>query len=404
MQIGNFQWMKSVNKSTILNVIRLHEPISRAEIAKLTKLTPPTVTNIVGELLEAKLVVESKRGDSTGGRKPILLTINPGAYHLIGLNAGITQISAVTATLDGKITGEAQIQVPPQVTADDYIELLVQAVEAVKAKSEARSYLGIGVGMAGLIDRDRGVLVYGLKLNFRDVPIKAALEARFGIPVELENDVRALALAESWFGQGQNIPNFVCISVGTGIGAGIVLDQKVYHGSFFTAGELGHVTIDYDGPQCKCGNRGCLDMFVSKQAVIRRTRQAIEEGRVSVLTEWLENGKAADLTYELIYSAADAGDPLALDILKATGGYLGTALTNLIHMLSPQRIILCGSVIRHGEHVVSSLIDTVEAKAFGQALEKLTIVVSTLGPNAVAIGGFTLLLQKLYTPSGIGDV
>lgn len=405
MQIGSFQWMKSLNKSIILNIIRLHGPISRAEIAKLTKLTPPTVTNIVGELLESKLVVESDLGESTGGRKPIMLRINSSAFYVIGVDAGAKRVKAVTATLDGNVVQQVIEKYPSILTVEAFLAAVKSAVVKVKEATKAPSgaFLGIGVGMHGLVDPNKGLSIFAPHLNLHDIPIKSFLEKELNLPVEVDNDVRALALAESWFGQGQGIADFIVVNVGTGVGAGIILDHQLYHGTSFTAGEMGHTTIDVNGPKCSCGNYGCVEALTAGPAIARRVQQAIRLGKKSVLEEMV-NGNLEEVTGELVYRAAQQGDPVAIEVLADTGRFLGIGIANLINTLNPTRIILTGGVSRAGGFVLNSLKETVRTRALSAPAKAVSIVISELGANATAIGAVTLLLQKLFTPTGVQEV
>lgn len=400
IQVGSFQWMKSLNKSTILNIIRLHGPISRAEIAKMTKLTPPTVTNIVGELLESNLVIEAELGESTGGRKPIMLKINADAFTVIGIYAGAKKVRGVVANLEGEVQHTVLMEVPPRPTAEVFVELVKKAISRLLdcVDLQTRPCLGIGVGMHGLVNPEKGVSIFAPNLNIRDLPLKDRLEQAFQLPVEVENDVRALALGESWFGLGKDIADFICIHVGTGIGAGIILDHELYRGPAFSAGEIGHTTIDLDGPRCGCGNTGCLEALAAGPAILTRVKKAIEEGRPTVLTEWV-NGEMERLTGEMVHRAAQQGDDLAVQVLADTGRYLGIGLANLINILNPSRIILSGGVARAGQYVLEPLKETVKERAFSAAAKDIAILTSRLGENGAAIGAMTLVLQQLFLPS-----
>lgn len=401
-QVGSFQWMKQLNKAAILNAIRLHGPIPRAEIAKLTKLTPPTVTNLVAELMEERLVVESALGESTGGRKPILLRINSAAFHVIGVYAGAKRILAVDANLDGQVMREVETKIPFSPSESVFLQLLRETVQKIleKSQTDGSTVLGIGIGMHGLVDPRRGLSLFAPNLKLENIAVKDFLEREFHLPVEVENDVRALALAESWFGQGRDTANFVCVNVGTGIGAAIVIDHQLYQGTSFTAGEIGHTTIDVNGPRCNCGNRGCLEVMAAGPALVRRAQLALHQGKPSLLGEWIQ-GKREELDGELIYRAAMNGDEVAISALAETGRYLGIGLANLINTLNPSLIILTGGVSRAGDFILNPLRETVQERALRAPRKAVTIVASRLGRNAAAVGGFTLILRKLFTPEGI---
>ncbi|UFJ39611.1 ROK family transcriptional regulator [Brevibacillus humidisoli] len=403
IQIGSFQWMKSVNKSVILNLIRLHGPISRAEIAKMCKLTPPTVTNIVGELLESGIVIESTLGESSGGRKPILLRINTEAFCVIGVNAGAKTLRVIATLLDNTVVKETVSRLPSRPSAEEFLDTVKRAIRAVidEVKLSQKPILGIGVGMHGLVNPENGVALFAPHPDLRDVPVKDVLEEEFQLPVEVDNDVRAQAMAESWFGQAQGVANFISMYVGTGIGAGIFLNHQLFHGMSHTAGEIGHTTVDIDGPPCCCGNRGCLEALADGSAIARRAREAIEQGKSTLLAEW---GASEEITGNMVYEAAKQGDQVAIDLLAQTGRYLGVGVANVIHTLNPSLIILSGGVARAGEYVLEPLRKTVSARLMHKELENVKIVTSQLGKNSAAIGAATLVLQKFFAPSGISEV
>lgn len=402
--VGSFQGMKSLNKSAILNVVRRHGPISRAKIAKLTKLTAPTVTNLVGELIESQLIVESNLGESTGGRKPILLQINSSALYVIGVYAGPKKVKAVTATLDGKMVTQVEKKYPGNVDDKRFITVLAEAIDKVikETNKNEDSFLGIGVGMHGLVDYENGISIFAPHLNLRDIPIKSVLEERFKLPVEVENDIRAQALAESWFGKGKGIADFILLRIGTGVGAGIILDNKLYRGISYTAGEIGHTTIDINGVRCSCGNYGCLETMVGGEALTRRAKWIILSGKESIIEKWVE-GDLDKINGEMLYKAAQQGDQVAIEVFAETGRYLGIGIVNLINTLNPSLIILSGGVSQAGEFILDSLRKTVEKRAMTKAAQAVSIVISELGDNAVAIGAYTLLLQKIFAPAGLSD-
>lgn len=399
IQTGSFQWMKSINKSAILNIIRLQGPISRSEIAKVTRLTSPTVTNIVAELLQSGLVVESDRGESTGGRKPILLKINGSAFGVIGVYAGAKKVRALAADLEGRAGEEVVLPVPPRPTKEQFVSIVQKAVHQVKEQIQKKGHplLGIGVGMHGLVDPEQGISIYAPNLYLRDIPIASLLEEVFKVPVEVENDVRALAIGESWFGQGQGIDDFISVHVGTGVGAGIIAEGRLVHGPSFTAGEVGHTTIDAKGPLCNCGNHGCLEAFVAAPAMVRRAREQLQTGVSSSLSDKLQDS-ADSLTGEAIFQAARAGDTFAAEILAETGRYLGIGLSNLVNLFNPRKIILSGGVIAAGPLVLDPLKQTVQERALSIPAGDVSIVPSTLGRSGRAIGAYTLVLQKLFQP------
>lgn len=395
--VGSFQLMKSLNRSIILNTIREKGPISRAEIAKMTKLTPPTVSNIVKELLETQLVIESNQGVSRGGRKPTMLVINARNFYLIGLDVGPSDIRIIMTDLNANIVEELETDIPSDVTNDGLIHLMKTSVYSLlkKRPMDQEHMIGIGVGMHGMVDVEKGVSLFAPNLHLRDIPIKAALEQEFKMLVKVENDARAMALGEAWFGNGNGAESVVCVNVGRGIGAGIIINGKLFHGEHFLGGEIGHMTIDIDGPPCSCGNSGCLQAIAAGPVISEKAARAIAMGRESLLSD-LVQGDLNQINGEKVYQAAKAGDELSKEILTETGRFLGVGLTNLIHTLDPDRIVVGGGVSNSGEFILDPIKKTIEQRALTSSAKKTDIVLSKLGEHATAIGAVSLLLVELF--------
>lgn len=385
--------MKSLNKTLILNVIRTEGPISRAAIAKRTHLTPPTVTNIVGELIQSGLVIERTLGESKGGRKPILLTINTSAFQVIGVDVGIKQIKIVATDLNAQVIEILKKDISAPLTEEAFVALLKDGIHSIMNRPRIKkgTIMGIGVGMHGLVDPDKGVSIFAPNLHLRHMPLRDQLEDAFGVPVEVDNDVRVMALGESWFGHGQGFENFVCLNVGHGVGAGIILDHKLYRGTSFTAGEVGHTTVDPTGPKCSCGNDGCLQTLVSGPAIAARAQEHIRSGKESILS-------GDDLTGEDVFAAALNEDVLAQEVLQETGRYLGIGIANMINTLNPARVIIGGGVANAARFIMEPLRETVTSRALENPVRATSIVTAKLGENATAIGAVTLVLHNLFVP------
>lgn len=399
---GSFEGMKSLNKSTILNLIRLKGPISRAEIAKMTKLTPPTVGTIVNELLEEDMILEETGiGKTQGGRKPLMLTINSSAFFVIGVYAAAEVIHTVIATLDGQIAYSDERKIVSLPSKEQFLDMIKENIHFVIQNSHINleSIIGVGVGMHGLVDPEEGVAVFSPHLNLENIPIKDNLEQEFNLPVFVENDVRTLALAESWYGEGQDVSNFICLSVGLGVGSGIVINNEIYNGPLNTAGEIGHTIVDVNGPRCRCGNYGCLEAYASEHAILNRVQKGIRLHRATLITEWT-HGEENLLTIDMVFDAAKQGDQLALEILEDSGRFLGIAIGNLINILTPSKVILEGRLFEAGEVLLAPLHQMVKKCTFRTSTDKETIARSTLGKKGMVMGAFTLVLRKLFTPGG----
>lgn len=393
---GSFQLMKSLNRSLVLTTIRNEGPISRADIAKRIALTPPTVTNIVNELLEEKFIVESEVGASSGGRKPILLKLNSQSFSIIGIDVGGNTIKSLLTDLDANMIRENRRSMPPRPDAETFLAELHQSVsDLIGSAGSERPVIGIGIGMHGLVNPVEGVSVFAPNLHLRNVHIRDALEGAFGLPVYVENDVVAMALGEQWFGGGQETDHFICVNIGVGVGAGIILNRQIFRGSSYSAGEIGHTTVDLNGPRCNCGNYGCLQTLVSGPAIAESVQNEIALGRRSKLQP-SASGSLQSITGELVCRAAEEGDELAIEAFRKAGRLLGISLTNMIHTLNPQKIILGGGVAQAGPLLTGPLAETVKERALESSVRHLKIEASRLGNRATAIGAVTIVLSRLF--------
>jgi N-acetylglucosamine repressor len=401
---GSFQLMKSLNRSLILNIIREKGPISRAEIAKITKLTPPTVSNLVKELLESKLVIESDLGESQGGRKPTMLVINAKEFYIIGIDVGIETLKGVIADLNANIVTKKAVPISRPITNEGFIDLMKTCIRQLldEGNIEYDKYLGIGIGMHGVVDVNTGTSLFAPNLQLRHIPLKVELEKEFNMLVKVENDARAMALGESWFGNGNGADDIVCVNVGSGIGAGVIINGKLFHGEHFISGEVGHMTIDIDGPKCSCGNYGCLQTFASGPAIAERAKREILLGKESLIAEMV-NGDLDLIDGKIVYDAALKGDALSIEILSEAGRYLGIGLTNIIHMLNPKKIIIGGGVANANGFVLESVKETIQKRCLTQSAKQTEILLSKLGADATAIGAVTLILQELFSTHGVHE-
>lgn len=388
MKRGTFQLMKSVNKSIVLNKIRMKAPISRAQIAKETKLTPPTVSNIVKELLEENIVMEKEVGESMGGRKPIMLHINHKAFSIIGVDAGPKKINAIIADLSGKVIKRNQISLPSKINKHTFIQLLKKCIQKLleDLPPHIGDLLGIGVAMHGVVNVTEGVSLIAPNLQLKDIPIRKELEQEFNLQVKVENDARLMALGELWFGGHGKLDSMIAVNIGRGIGGGIILDGNLYHGARDIAGEIGHMAIDIHGEVCDCGNRGCLQALATGPAIAKRARKKIDSS----------SNRSNQLTGECIYSLAMKGNTIYKDILIKTGEYIGIGLTNLIHLLDPDKIVLGGGVMNSSEIILPKIKQTVRERVLTEAAEQTEIVVTSLGNDATLFGAISQFLVELY--------
>ncbi|KGX93967.1 ROK family transcriptional regulator [Pontibacillus halophilus JSM 076056 = DSM 19796] len=397
MRTGSFQLMKSMNRSIILNLIREKGPISRAEIAKITKLTPPTVSNIVKELLRSEFVIETSQGTSKGGRKPTLLDINSNHFFIIGIDVGHVYVKFVTSNLAGDVLEQVRLKLDSHPNKQTMINVLKRGVHKLLEQSQLHvdRCLGIGVGMHGIVDNENGISLFTPAFNLRDIPVASVLEDEFQLMVKVENDVRAMTLGEAWFGNGDKQENFVGVNVGYGIGAGIMYEGQLFHGEANIAGEIGHMTIDLNGPKCDCGNYGCLQAIAAGPAIAERAVKELKFGASSLLTDMC-GGDLDKVTGSMVHKAAVQGDEFSTRILHDTGRYLGIGLTNLIHTVNPTRIIIGGGVAQAGEFILSGVQEMIASKGLTQQAKETPVLSARLKENSTVMGAVVLILQEFF--------
>lgn len=385
MQRGTFQQMKSVNKSIILNKIRTASPISRAQIAKETTLTPPTVSSIVKELIEQGIVSESSLGESQGGRKPTMLLINSSAFYVIGVDAGPETVECILTDLSGRVMERTVNNISIPITNEHFLSILKQGIQHILEVSRLleEHILGIGVAMHGVVDVETGTSLIAPNLNLTDIPIRSEIEKAFGLQVKVENDARAMALGEYWFGGHGELDSMAAVNIGRGVGAGIVIEGKLYHGAQDLAGEFGHMTIDINGEVCTCGNRGCLQTFATGPAIGERARKYIKNN-------------TDVFTGEGVYLQAQSGDEEYVKILKKTGEIIGIGLTNFIHMMNPRKIVLGGGVMKSEKFLLPTIKQTLDQRVLTPGARQTEVVVTQLRDDATLLGAVSLLLVEVF--------
>ena len=385
--LGNRDLIRGINRSLVLTTIKNLGPIDRARLARLTGLSPATVTGITGDLIEDNLVYEKETGDSRGGRRPILLAINPSGGYVVGIK--LTETEAIGALTDLEATVLAkQTEALPGQSPQEAVETLKGLVRDLLGLAQIPEdrLLGVGVGLAGIIDSARGVLRQSPFFGWRDLPLRDLLQKQFNVPVQIDNDVNTLILAEKWFGIGQKEEHFLTVTVGRGVGLGIVVNGEFYNGAAGGAGEFGHLVVDPRGPECHCGKRGCLETFVSEPGLVRAANQAFREGR---LAEPVEDA-------DQLLVLAEGGDPEALAIFRRSGEILGQEVANLINLFNPQSIILAGEGVRLGSVLFDPMRAAIRQHVMPGLAQDTEIRIDPWGDDAWARGAASLVLREIF--------
>jgi transcriptional regulator, MarR family len=388
----SYKLLKGMNESLILNVIRERGPISRSDIAKLTNLTPPTVTNITNRLLESELIFEYMMGESSGGRPPVLLKINPEAFNIIVVHISSNKINAYLTDVEINVKDKLSEGIPVSGDRDWVIDRAKEFISKLMDESD-REIEGIGVIVHGPAKSREGISLFAPNLGWRNVPIKSIIEEKYDIPVFVENDVRAMALGEYWYGSGKDVNNMVFLKVGYGLGSAIVLDGSLYRGINDSAGEVGHTTIDISGPRCSCGNYGCFEALASEHALTQRFIKAIKEGQYSHLADEARN--IDEIAPSDIYTAAREGDGLALSIMDQEARYLGIGIANIFNIFNPELVVIGGGITEARDLIEEKMIETVEERSLESCYGSGNIVFSKLGDEATLKGAANMVLKEV---------
>jgi N-acetylglucosamine repressor len=336
------------NSLLVLEIIIRNKNTSRRDLTKEMGITPAAITKITKKLIERGYLREVGRGETTGGRPPIILELNSNKGYIIGLYYAPSEVSVILMNLHSEIVYSSKVQLVSKVK-ETILEESFKMVEKAIEHSEGVKILGIGVAMNGLVDYENGISIFSPHYRWRDFPIKKEIEKRFMIPTVVDNDVRMMALAEREYGGAKDYDNFIMLNVGDGIGSGIVINGEVFRGATFSAGEIGHIKVNENGENfCSCGKKGCLEAEISTKSIIDRIKKDLKEDKEkSILSEKLESG----IIFGDVCESAMRGDFYSLELLRHIGNTLAKGLANVINVINPRLFIINGEINKCSEIV-----------------------------------------------------
>ena len=356
---------------------------ARTDLAAHSGLSRATVSAIVQHLIDAGLVQEGAQRAARGGRPATVLRFHDAGAAIVGVELGASHISAVQTDLRGRIHDTLRQEHDVQGDPDGALALLGRFVDRLISGAPA-PVLGVGVGVPSPLRLDQpGRLSPHLLPRWRHIDLQDWLTQRLGLPVHIDNDANVGALAEHWWGAAQGYEDFAYIKVATGVGAGIISRGQILRGAGGSAGEIGHTAIDPNGPRCRCGLNGCLEAFVGTQYLLERAAALPSRPR------WA----CPRPTLPALIQAAHAGDPEAAELIRATGHWLGIAVSNLLNLLNPGRVVLGGRLVAAGSLLLDPLRTALAGRSLWTSLEGARVVVSQLPREGVALGAATLVLQ-----------
>jgi predicted NBD/HSP70 family sugar kinase len=383
---GDVELVRTLNASLLLATLRRRGRASRAELAAATGLTSATVSHIVADLLAAGWLREVGEGRSAGGRRPVLLELNPDSRFVVAVDLAVRQVRVAAFDLRGSVLARRDEALP--CVGRDAVDAIGSMVERVLADAgiAAAAVRGVGVSVPGWLDPATGDILALVNLpGWEGVPLKALLEERLHLPVRVDNDANAAALGELWFGAGAGSPNLAYVLVDEGVGCGIIVDRQIYRGLALAVGELGHVTVEPDGLPCRCGNTGCLEALVSRGALAAQWRTA---GR--------EDGYAG-----LVAAYRDA-DPAARAFVSQAAARLGIGLAGLINLFSPGLVALGGGVIDDLPELAAEATAIAYRRSLPVLSQRVRVIRSALACPGPLAGAAALIWDELFHPVRLG--
>lgn len=387
--------VKNINKHAVLDQIRFTPGgISRAELAHRMDLSRAAMTTIVNDLLKSGIVHETESRNGQSGRPPIMLQINPTRGRVIGIDMGATHLTIALANLASQVIDE--IEIPFDITQGP-IPCLAQTdalLTELLEKNDTRieHILAIGMGVPGPIaNQSGGVIAPPIMPGWDGFPIRKEMETKWRVPISLNNDAELGMLGEWAFGAGRGEDYLAYIKVGSGIGAGLLMNGQVYQGATGSAGEIGHLTIEENGPRCDCGSNGCLEALAGGKAIAHQAYEVVKSGKPSLLTSM---GPPEELTARDVVAAARRGDLPSQQIITRAGSYLGIAIAGVVNLFNPRVIIIGGGVSQIGDLFLQPIRDTVKRRSLAGAAQVIKINTAILHRRSSIMGA---IVQALST-------
>ncbi|MFC0187213.1 ROK family protein [Fictibacillus aquaticus] len=390
LRIGNRDLIKDINRALVIEYIRVNGPISRTDVSKKVKLSLSTVSNIVDDLISNNLVYEVGTTTSTGGRRPILLELNQNFGYTVGIKIEEKQVIIALTNLKSTILLKKHFAFLRGSEPEIAMNLIHHGIKDVITEYGIANedILGIGIASSGLVSGKDGKIVRSTLLNWENVNVCEQLKKYYQVPIFIDNDVNAYTLAEFWLGIGRTHKNFICLSVGAGIGTGIVINNQLYYGEHGGAGEFGHIIVNIDGYQCHCGQQGCLEMYASEPYLNIEGIYLKPHYPDTVLDD--------DYSFPRVHDAAAKGDELAIELLKRIGKNIGVGMVSAINSFNPSMVVLVGEGMIAKDYFLPYALKMANQNFFSNANCKTKISLSELGNDAWVQGAALLAINQLF--------
>lgn len=402
--------MARLNRKNVLKIIQEMGPINKAKISKLTGLSVPTVMNISDNFEKQKLIRNVGKGESTGGKRPVMLEFVADAHHIMGIDIGRDRVKMVIMTMDATVKAEHSFSVTEEKMKEpeDYFDEIGSEAENMLAKYE-HQIMGIGIAMPGILDCERKNVLFSPDFNWKNLRLEEILMKQIRnrylnkyledhYMVMIENATRSCALGEYIFGAARESEYMLGINLGHGIGGAFIDHGKIVSGMSGSSGEFGHMVMNPNGPVCDCGNRGCLEAISSGNAIAKRMELEINKGKNSLITKLTDDINKIEA--KDVFTAAKQQDELSVSIIDHAIHTLGIAIANCINLMDPDMIILAGGLTKSSDYFIDALKEVVRQNKMEYSGRNTKIRIAKLGEFGTAIGAATLVYQHFVENGG----
>jgi predicted NBD/HSP70 family sugar kinase len=395
----NVRDLRKSNRSRALTEMYMNGPMTRQEVGNAAGVSPATVSNLVGELLEQGVLVEAGVEDSDGGRPRALLQVNPSYGYVVGVDVGETGTIVELFDLSMQVlSSHAMTLSSASLRPDESVSQVLAGLQHVIAESgvDEDAILGVGVGVPGMVEHGDDAVVYAQTVGWEGLPLGKLLRAGTSLPLLVDNGAKAMGQAEKWFGAARNVDNAVIVLLGAGVGTSIITDGELYRGPSSSAGEWGHTTIQVNGKTCRCGASGCLEAYIGAQAMVTRYDELRRRATRADATEDDLVARLGDI------AAAGASDKAAATLLDETATYIGAGIADLINLFNPERVVIggwLGGLLT--ERLLPAIIEVASKHALRLPFSQVEIVEAELGADSVALGAATLPISQFLNAGAV---
>lgn len=397
-RIGNTELISELNNRLVLQAVRVLQPTFRAEVGRKIGLKPATVTSIVNNLIDQQLLREVPgvaQPPTRFGRPPLMLEVNGDSKRILAIDLEPDHVRVALTDLLVRVLNYREEPIDRFDSPDVILGTIVRLSRLMLGSMPRRQIQGVGISLPGLIDRENGILLSSTNMpRWRNVPVGPVLERELKLPVRTDRSLHLAAYYEKWSQPSIQNKKVVVISLRTGVGMSLLEDGRLYVGTGGLSGEIGHTIIDIDGPICECGSRGCLETFVGAPAVVARAKSLLASDRGAAIARRVAAGDV--LSPELIYHLARDGDADCAAIVRDVGHYLGIAIANVINLLGPDEIVVCGAIDAAEELLLRAIREQVNQSALPRFRESVVVRVAAEREKLPLLGAAVLIAQDLF--------